>query len=56
MWYQRIAIELLCSSVVVKSEEYPVSGIVRQLNIFTAACNGGIILERPPTEIAVSAR
>ena len=37
--------ELLCSSVVAKSEEYPVSGIVGQLNIdkFTAACNGGSI-------------
>ena len=40
MGYQRIPIELLCSSVVAKSEEYAVSGIMRQLNIdnFTAAC------------------
>ena len=45
MGYQRMAIELLCSSVVAKSEENTVSGIVRQLNInnFTAACNGGSI-------------
>ena len=37
--------ELFCSSVVVKSEEYAVSGIVMLLNIdsFTAACNGGSI-------------
>ena len=33
----KIAIELLCPSVVAKSKEYAVSGIVRQL-----ACNGGI--------------
>ena len=32
MGYQRIAIELLCSSVVAKSEEYAVSGIAKQLN------------------------
>ena len=45
MGYQRIVIELLCSSIIAKSEEYAVSGIVRQLNIdnFTAACNGGSI-------------
>ena len=33
----KIAIELLCPSVLAKSEECAVSGIVRQL-----ACNGGI--------------
>ena len=45
MGYQRIAIELFCPSIVAKSEEDTVSGIVRQLNInnFTAACNGGSI-------------
>ena len=53
MWYQRIAIELLCPSTVAKSEEYAVSGIVRQLNI-SAAYNGGMILEQPPAKIAVS--
>ena len=47
----KIVIELLCPSVVAKSKEYAVSGIVRQL-----ACNGGIILEQPPTKIAVSAQ
>ena len=38
---RRTAIELLCSSVVAKSVEYAVSGIVRQPNIdnFTAVCN-----------------
>ena len=51
MWYQRIVIELLCPSVVAKSEEYAVSGIVSEL-----ACNGEITLEQPPTKIAVSAR
>ena len=43
--------ELLCPSVVAKSVKYAVSGILRQL-----ACNGGIILEQPPTKIAFSAR
>ena len=49
------AIELLCPAVVIKSEEYTVSGIVRQLNIddFTAVCNGGITLEQPLTIIAL---
>ena len=38
----KIAIELLCPSIVAKGEEYAVSGNVRQLNIdnFRAACNG----------------
>ena len=41
MGYHRIGMELLCSSVVAKTKEYAMSGIVRQLNIdnFTAACN-----------------
>ena len=43
----RVALSI-CSS---ESEEYVVSGIVRQL-----ACNGGITLEQPPTKIAFSAR
>ena len=47
----KIVIELLCPSVVAKSQEYAVSGIVRQL-----ACNGENTLEQPPTKIAVSAR
>ena len=40
---QRIAVELLYPSIVAKSKEYAVSGIVRQLNIdnFTAVCSGG---------------
>ena len=44
------ALELLCPSVVGKSEEYGVLGIVRQLN-FTAACEGGIAASH---KIAVS--
>ena len=56
MWYQRRAIELLCSSVVAKSEEYAVSGIVRQLNIELRVTGKYYTLERPPTKIAVSAR
>ena len=48
MGNQKVAIELLSPSVVAKSEEYAVSGIVRQPNIenFTAACNGGSIRKR----------
>ena len=59
MGYQTIAVELLCSSIIAKSEEYAVLAIVRQLNIdnFTAACNRGSIRKhyvRP--KIAVSTR
>ena len=41
---RKIAIELLCPSIVAKGQEYTVSENVRQLNIdnFTAACNGEV--------------
>ena len=58
MGYQRMAVELLCSSLIAKSKEYAVYGIVRQLNIdnFTAACNRGSIRKHyVRAKIAVSA-
>ena len=56
--YQSIAIELLSSSIIAKSEEYSVSAIVDiDIDNITAACNGGSIRKHyVRTKIAVSAR